>query len=266
MTHECPGPLCDAQVGPSRLMCVRLLGPGAQAGAPRRAHRLEPRRWCRHPGPPGRYPSRGGSSPPRGHPRLNPQAPGLRLRPGKPAAGRASVSPHDPEVHPMSTTNLPRGPGLFEITQRQRRAGRDTNVRRLAGAERAPGSALIAIAAWLLAAARRRPAVRQSSPPSSGTCSLPATRTVASIIEALMLDVLMIVFSLLALGLSRAGKSARTERALILACPFGVGYMNTSAADTASPRSRGRLHGGAGGPRRGGRPGRRRDPPSRPGR
>ena len=37
-------------------------------------------------------------------------------------------------------------------------------------------------------------------------------------IEALLLDLLMIVFTLLALGLSRAGKSARAERALILAC------------------------------------------------
>ena len=50
----------------------------------------------------------------------------------------------------MSTPNIPRGPGLFEIT----RANGErlvTNVRRLAGAERAPGSALIAVAAWLLA-------------------------------------------------------------------------------------------------------------------
>ena len=60
---------------------------------------------------------------------------------------------------------------------------------------------------------------------------------VASIIEALLLDLLMIVFTLLALGLSRAGKSSRTERALILACAAASAYMNVSAADTASPRS-----------------------------
>ncbi len=47
----------------------------------------------------------------------------------------------------------------------------------------------------------------------------------------------MIVFTLLALGLSRAGKSSRTERALILACAAASAYMNVSAADTASPRS-----------------------------
>ena len=34
----------------------------------------------------------------------------------------------------------------------------------------------------------------------------------ASVIEALLLDLLMIVFTLLALGLSRAGQSARAER------------------------------------------------------
>ncbi len=59
----------------------------------------------------------------------------------------------------------------------------------------------------------------------------------ASIIEALLLDVPLIVFTLLALGLSRAGKSSRTERALILACAIASAYMNVSAADTASPRS-----------------------------
>ena len=58
----------------------------------------------------------------------------------------------------------------------------------------------------------------------------------ASIIEALLLDLLMIVFTLLALGLSRAGKSSRTERALILACAAASAYMNVSDADTASPR------------------------------
>jgi hypothetical protein len=47
----------------------------------------------------------------------------------------------------------------------------------------------------------------------------------------------MIVFTLLALGLSRAGKSSRTERALILACAAASAYMNVSDADTASPRS-----------------------------
>jgi hypothetical protein len=59
----------------------------------------------------------------------------------------------------------------------------------------------------------------------------------ASVIEALLLDLLMIVFTLLALGLSRAGKPARAERALVLACAAASAYMNMAAADVASPRS-----------------------------
>jgi len=47
----------------------------------------------------------------------------------------------------------------------------------------------------------------------------------------------MIVFTLLALGLVRAGKPARTERALVLACAAASAWMNVSAADVASPRS-----------------------------
>jgi len=57
------------------------------------------------------------------------------------------------------------------------------------------------------------------------------------VIEALLLDLGMIVFTLLALGLARAGQPARTERALILACAAASAYMNVSAADLASPRS-----------------------------
>ena len=47
----------------------------------------------------------------------------------------------------------------------------------------------------------------------------------------------MIVFTLLALGLSRAGQPARAERILILLCAAASAYMNVSAADVASPRS-----------------------------
>ena len=59
----------------------------------------------------------------------------------------------------------------------------------------------------------------------------------ASVIEALLLDLLMIVFTLLALGLSQAGKSSRAERVLILACAAASSYVNVAAADVASPPS-----------------------------
>ncbi|MGH3254820.1 MAG: DUF2637 domain-containing protein [Streptosporangiaceae bacterium] len=142
----------------------------------------------------------------------------------------------------MSTTNLPRGPGLFEITPGMDGHDPDeparlvTNVRRLAGAERAPGSVLIGWAAWLLALTGAGALFVSFS--AQYTYVFHARhQDAASIIEALLLDVLMIVFTLLALGLSRSGKSSRTERGLILACAMASAYMNVSAADTASPRS-----------------------------
>jgi Protein of unknown function (DUF2637) len=135
----------------------------------------------------------------------------------------------------MSNSTLPRGPGLFEIA----RANGEhvvTNVRRIAGADRAPGSVLIACAAWLLAIVGAG-ALYVSFSAQREYVFGARHQDAASIIEALLLDVLMIVFTLLALGLSRAGKSSRTERALILACAVASAYMNVSAADTASPRS-----------------------------
>ena len=45
----------------------------------------------------------------------------------------------------------------------------------------------------------------------------------ASWVEAVALDVGMAIFSLLALGLARAGQPARAERVLILACPGPAG-------------------------------------------
>ena len=58
-----------------------------------------------------------------------------------------------------------------------------------------------------------------------------------SIIEAVGLDAGMTIFSLLALGLARAGQSARIERALVIACALGSAAMNYAAANDGSPRS-----------------------------
>jgi hypothetical protein len=59
----------------------------------------------------------------------------------------------------------------------------------------------------------------------------------ASWVEALALDVGMAIFSLLALGLARAGKPARTERVLITACAGASAVMNFAAANDTSPKS-----------------------------
>ena len=130
------------------------------------------------------------------------------------------------------------GPGLFEVTDPGPADGTRhiTNVRRLAGGGRAPGSVLIAAAAWLLVLIGGG-ALYVSFDAQRQYVFAVRHHQAASIIEALLLDLLMIVFTLLALGLSRGGKSSRTERALILACAAASAYMNVSDADTASPRS-----------------------------
>ena len=111
-----------------------------------------------------------------------------------------------------------------------------TNARSRARTGRAPGSVLIAVAAWLLALIGGG-ALFVSFSAQYAYIFTVRRQDAASVIEALLLDLLMIVFTLLALGLSRAGKSARAERVLILACAAASSYMNVSAADVASPRS-----------------------------
>ena len=60
---------------------------------------------------------------------------------------------------------------------------------------------------------------------------------IPSMIEAASLDLGMVIFTLLALGLAMAGQSARIERALIVACAIGSAAQNYAAADVTSPRS-----------------------------
>jgi len=103
-------------------------------------------------------------------------------------------------------------------------------------AGRASGSVLIAVAAWLLTLTGGG-ALFVSFAAQYAYILAVRRQGVASAIEALLLDLLMIVFTLLALGLARAGQSSRAERALILACAAASAYMNVSAADVASPRS-----------------------------
>ena len=110
------------------------------------------------------------------------------------------------------------------------------SMRRRAGTGRAPGSVLIAVAAWLLALIGGGALFVSFSAQYAYILAV-RRQDVASVIEALLLDLLMIVFTLLALGLSRAGQSARAERVLILLCAAASAYMNVSAADVASPRS-----------------------------
>jgi hypothetical protein len=123
-------------------------------------------------------------------------------------------------------------PGISRATGERLPSG----VGRQADTRRAPGSVLIAAAAWLLALTGGG-ALFVSFSAQYAYIFTVRRQAAASVIEALLLDLLMIVFTLLALGLSRAGQSARAERALILACAAASSYMNVSAVDVASPRS-----------------------------
>jgi Protein of unknown function (DUF2637) len=111
-----------------------------------------------------------------------------------------------------------------------------TGTRGRARTGRAPGSVLIAVAAWLLTLTGGG-ALFVSFTAQYAYILAVRRQEAASVIEALLLDLLMIVFTLLALGLSRAGQPARAERALILLCAAASAWMNVSAADVASPRS-----------------------------
>ena len=151
--------------------------------------------------------------------------------------------------HPILTSSRPEpagqsccGPATATDGSGLSRISRDggerpiTDVRRRDGTGRAPGSVLIAVAAWQLALIGGG-ALFVSFSAQYAYIFTVRRQNAASVIEALLLDLLMIVFTLLALGLSRAGKSARAERILILTCAVASAYMNVSAADVASPRS-----------------------------
>ena len=75
------------------------------------------------------------------------------------------------------------------------------------GTGRAPGSALIAVAAWLLVLLGGGTLFVSFSAQYAYILAV-RRQDAASVIEALLLDLLMIVFTLLALGLSRAGQPA----------------------------------------------------------
>jgi hypothetical protein len=106
----------------------------------------------------------------------------------------------------------------------------------LEGKNRSQGSVLIGAGAWLLGLLGAG-LLFVSFAGQFKYIFLARHQDAPAVIEALMFDVGMIIFCLLALGLARAGKPARTERTLIMVCSFGSAGMNYAASDTASPRS-----------------------------
>jgi hypothetical protein len=129
----------------------------------------------------------------------------------------------------------PRGRGLFAVA-RENGETAITNIRRLAGRERTPGSGLVLAAAVLLGLLAAGLFVVTLNAQYKYVFAAKGQQ-VPAVIEAASLDLGMVIFTLLALGLAMAGQASRIERALIVACAVGSAGQNYAAADVSSPRS-----------------------------
>jgi hypothetical protein len=146
---------------------------------------------------------------------------------------------HEPERHPpVSDTSTPRGPGLFAIERSDGTQTRAfiTNIRRLAGRERPPGSVLIAAATWLLAILDAGLLYVSFDAQYQYIFAVKNAR-IPAMIEAAMLDAGMIILSALGIGLAMRGKASKAERFLIMTCSAASAGMNFAAANPASWRS-----------------------------
>ena len=130
------------------------------------------------------------------------------------------------------------GPGLFAIESSDGGEPRRviTNVRRLAGTERPPGSMLIVFATWLLALLDAG-LLYVSFEAQYRYIFAVKNAAIPSMIEAAMLDAGMIILSALGIGLAMRGKASKAERFLIMICAAASAGMNFAAADPASWRS-----------------------------
>jgi hypothetical protein len=154
-------------------------------------------------------------------------------------ASQGPTRQHEPERYPpVSDTSIPRGPGLFAIDRGDGTAPDTfvTNIRRLAGRDRPPGSVLIASATWLLAILDAG-LLYVSFDAQYRYIFAVKNATVPAIIEAAMLDAGMIILSALAIGLAMRGKASKAERFLIMICSAASAGMNFAAANPGSWRS-----------------------------
>ena len=146
---------------------------------------------------------------------------------------------HEPERHPPVTdTTIPRGPGLFAIdhTGGAESSTVITNVRRLAGRERPPGSVLIAAATWLLAILDAGLLYVSFDAQYTYIFAVKNAK-IPAMIEAAMLDAGMIILSALGIGLAMRGKASKAERFLIMICSAASAGMNFAAANPGNWRS-----------------------------
>jgi hypothetical protein len=135
--------------------------------------------------------------------------------------------------------DMPNGPGLFAVTRTDAHGIADpfiTNVRKLAGKDRPPGSVVIAAATWLLVLLDAGLFYVSFDAQYQAIFAV-KNASVPSMIEAAMLDAGMVILSALGIGLAMRGKASRTERTLIVLCALASAGMNYAAADPASWRS-----------------------------
>jgi hypothetical protein len=154
-------------------------------------------------------------------------------------ASQGPTRQHEPERHPpVSNTSIPRGPGLFALEHSDGTTPRTfiTNVRRLAGRDRPPGSVLIASATWLLAILDVG-LLYVSFDAQYQYIFAVKNAKVPAMIEAAMLDAGMIILSALGIGLAMRGKASKAERFLIMICSAASAGMNFAAANPGSWRS-----------------------------
>jgi hypothetical protein len=135
--------------------------------------------------------------------------------------------------------DIPDGPGLFAVTRGDAQGTADpfvTNVRKLAGKDRPPGSVVIAAATWLLVLLDAGLFYVSFDAQYKAIFTV-KNASVPSMIEAAMLDAGMVILSALGIGLALRGKASRAERTLIVLCALASAGMNYAAADPASWRS-----------------------------
>ena len=154
-------------------------------------------------------------------------------------ASQGPARQHEPGRNPPVTdTSIPRGPGLFAINHSDGTESRTfiTNVRRLAGRERPPGSVLIAAATWLLAVLDAGLLYVSFDAQYTYIFAVKNAK-IPAMIEAAMLDAGMIILSALGIGLAMRGKPSKAERFLIMICSAASAGMNFAAANPGSWRS-----------------------------
>ena len=154
-------------------------------------------------------------------------------------ASQGPTRQHEPERRPpVSDTSIPRGPGLFAVEHGDGTRSRTfiTNIRRLAGSERPPGSVLIVSATWLLAILDAG-LLYVSFDAQYRYIFAVKNAKVPAMIEAAMLDAGMIILSALGIGLAMRGKTSKAERFLIMICSAASAGMNFAAANPGRWRS-----------------------------